>query len=244
MIERDVIIREALASQRVAQDRFGFLRICVLQCGAGIINDHTDCPVSLLDCSVLGVSCSDGVDCCSGVCEAGSCADVTISCGSRGQACCSSGTECVSGLECRSGTCRAVDECGSEDRACCAGSMCDEGFACDGGMCVDAAVATKIYGAGSVTASSKVRAEIEKLDRDYGRFPICLAKTQTSFTADPTVRGAPEGHSMEIREVRLLNGAGFIVALTGNMMTMPGLPKVPAAEKIDIDSEGNIIGLF
>ena len=71
-----------------------------------------------------------------------------------------------------------------------------------------------------------------------------MAKTQMSFTADPTVRGAPEGHSMEVSEVRLSNGAGFIVAIAGNMMTMPGLPKVPAAEKIDVDADGNITGLF
>ena len=106
------------------------------------------------------------------------------------------------------------------------------------------AVSTKIYGAGSVTANSKVRAEIEKLNRDYGRFPVCIAKTQTSFTADSSVRGAPEGHNVEIREVRLLKGAGFIVAIAGSIMTMPGLPKVPAAEKIDIDAAGNITGLF
>ena len=106
------------------------------------------------------------------------------------------------------------------------------------------AVATKIYGAGSVTANTKVRAEIEKLSRDYGRFPVCMAKTQMSFSADPTVRGAPQGHSVEVSEVRLSNGAGFIVAIAGNMMTMPGLPKVPAAEKIDVDADGNITGLF
>ena len=106
------------------------------------------------------------------------------------------------------------------------------------------AVARKIYGAGGVTANSKVRAEIDKLDRDYGNFPVCMAKTQMSFSADPTVRGAPEGHSVEISEVRLSNGAGFIVAIAGNMMTMPGLPKIPAAEKIDVDAEGNITGLF
>ena len=106
------------------------------------------------------------------------------------------------------------------------------------------AVAKKIYGAGSVTANSKVRVEIDKLNRDYGDFPVCMAKTQMSFTADPATRGAPEGHNVEISEVRLSNGAGFIVAIAGNMMTMPGLPKVPAAEKIDVDADGNITGLF
>ena len=106
------------------------------------------------------------------------------------------------------------------------------------------AIATKIYGAGSVTANSKVRAQIDQLNRDYQRFPVCIAKTQMSFSADPAVRGAPTGHSVEISEVRLSSGAGFIVAIAGNMMTMPGLPKVPAAEKIDVDAQGNITGLF
>ncbi len=103
------------------------------------------------------------------------------------------------------------------------------------------AIATKIYGAGQVTANPKVRAQIEELNKDYSRFPVCMAKTQMSFTADPTVRGAPTGHTVEISEVRLANGSGFIVAIAGNMMTMPGLPKVPAAEKIDVDKNGNII---
>ena len=106
------------------------------------------------------------------------------------------------------------------------------------------AIATKIYGAGEVTADTKVRAEIESLNKDYGSLPICVAKTQMSFTTDPSVRGAPTGHSVNISEVRLANGAGFIVAIAGNMMTMPGLPKVPAAEKIDVDENGKIIGLF
>ena len=106
------------------------------------------------------------------------------------------------------------------------------------------AVAKKIYGAGNVVATAKARAEIHKLNRDYGRFPVCIAKTQMSFSADPAARGAPAGHTVEISEVRLSNGAGFVVAIAGNMMTMPGLPKVPAAEKIDVDANGNITGLF
>ena len=106
------------------------------------------------------------------------------------------------------------------------------------------AVAKKIYGAGQVTASAKVKQDIETLGKAYPSFPVCMAKTQMSFTTDPSVRGAPEGHTVEISEVRLSNGAGFIVAIAGNMMTMPGLPKVPAAEKIDVDAQGNISGLF
>ncbi|MEJ2762071.1 MAG: formate--tetrahydrofolate ligase, partial [Gammaproteobacteria bacterium] len=106
------------------------------------------------------------------------------------------------------------------------------------------AIAKKIYGAGAVTAPAKVKQQLEAWDKDYGRFPVCMAKTQMSFTTDPTVRGAPEGHTVEISEVRLSNGAGFVVAIAGNMMTMPGLPKSPAAEKIDVDDKGNISGLF
>ena len=78
----------------------------------------------------------------------------------------------------------------------------------------------------------------------HGNFPVCMAKTQMSFSTNPETRGAPAGHTVEISEVRLANGAGFIVAICGNMMTMPGLPKVPAAEKIDVDTNGNITGLF
>jgi formate--tetrahydrofolate ligase len=106
------------------------------------------------------------------------------------------------------------------------------------------AVAKNIYGAGEVTAPAKVRQQLDSWAKDYGDFPVCMAKTQMSFTTDATVRGAPEGHTVEISEVRLSNGAGFIVAIAGNMMTMPGLPKVPAAEKIDVDEKGNISGLF
>ncbi len=106
------------------------------------------------------------------------------------------------------------------------------------------AIATKLYGAGSVTASAKIKAQLATWDADYGTFPICMAKTQMSFSTNPNTRGAPSGHVIEINDVKLANGAGFIVAIAGDMMTMPGLPKVPAAERIDIDNDGKITGLF
>ncbi len=106
------------------------------------------------------------------------------------------------------------------------------------------AVATKIYRAGKVTFSENARKQLEEWNKDYGHFPVCMAKTQMSFTADPTVRGAPTGHTLNVREVRLANGAGFVVAICGDMMTMPGLPKVPSSEKVDIDANGTIVGLF
>jgi formate--tetrahydrofolate ligase len=105
-------------------------------------------------------------------------------------------------------------------------------------------IATKLYGAGSVSASPKVMGEIKALQTSYGHFPICMAKTQMSFSTNPNSKGAPSGHNVEISEVRLANGAGFIVAIAGDMMTMPGLPKVPAAERIDISDDGVISGLF
>ncbi len=105
-------------------------------------------------------------------------------------------------------------------------------------------ICTKVYAAAEVRADAGVRARIEELNRDYGHFPVCIAKTQMSFSTDPTLRGAPTDHVVEIREVRLAHGAGFIVAIAGNMMTMPGLPRTPAAESIDVDPQGNVTGLF
>ena len=105
-------------------------------------------------------------------------------------------------------------------------------------------IATKLYGAATVTVSAKVKAQLATWNVDYGTFPICMAKTQMSFSTNPALKGAPSGHAIEIRDVRLANGAGFIVAIAGDMMTMPGLPKVPAAERIDIDDNGKITGLF
>lgn len=105
-------------------------------------------------------------------------------------------------------------------------------------------IATKLYGAIGISASPKVKAEINALQQNHGKFPVCMAKTQMSFSTNPNERGAPSGHTIEISEVRLANGAGFIVAIAGDMMTMPGLPKVPAAERIDITDDGVITGLF
>ena len=105
-------------------------------------------------------------------------------------------------------------------------------------------IATKLYGASGITANAKVKAQLAEWNAEYGKFPICMAKTQMSFSTNPNAKGAPSGHSIEIRDVKLANGAGFIVAIAGDIMTMPGLPKVPAAERIDIDNDGKITGLF
>jgi formate--tetrahydrofolate ligase len=106
-------------------------------------------------------------------------------------------------------------------------------------------VASKIYGAADIAADAKIRAQLDKLQKDgYGHYPVCIAKTQYSFSTDPGARGAPSGHVVGIREVRLAAGAEFIVVVCGDVMTMPGLPKVPSADKIDIDAEGRIVGLF
>ena len=106
-------------------------------------------------------------------------------------------------------------------------------------------IAQKIYGAKDIVASQRVRTKFEDLQKaGYGKFPVCMAKTQYSFSTDPNLRGRPTGFDVEIREVNVSAGAGFIVCLTGEIMTMPGLPKVPAAEAIDLNAEGEIVGLF
>jgi formate--tetrahydrofolate ligase len=106
-------------------------------------------------------------------------------------------------------------------------------------------IATKIYHAADITADAKVRAQIKQLqEAGYGHYPVCVAKTQYSFSTDPKLRGAPEGHIVNVREVRLAAGAEFIVMICGDIMTMPGLPKIPAANTIDIDENGKIVGLF
>jgi formate--tetrahydrofolate ligase len=106
-------------------------------------------------------------------------------------------------------------------------------------------IATEIYHASDITADSKVRAQIRQLQEGgYGHYPVCVAKTQYSFSTDPKLRGAPANHVVNIREVRLAAGAEFVIMICGDVMTMPGLPKVPAANNIDVDAHGRISGLF
>ena len=106
-------------------------------------------------------------------------------------------------------------------------------------------IATEIYDADDVIADSKIRDQLKQFEENgYGDFPICIAKTQYSFSTDPTLKGAPSNHSIPIREVRLSSGAEFIVVVCGEIMTMPGLPSVPAANSIFLNDEGEIEGLF
>ena len=106
-------------------------------------------------------------------------------------------------------------------------------------------IAVKIYGASAVTADHNIHKQIKKLQDDgYGHYPICVAKTQYSFSTDPHLKGAPSNHTINVREVRLAAGAEFIVMVCGEVMTMPGLPKVPSAERIDLDDDGRVRGLF
>ena len=107
------------------------------------------------------------------------------------------------------------------------------------------AIAKKVYRAGGAVltpAAKKQLAELEALG--FGKLPVCMAKTQYSFSDDPALLGAPKGFTITVRNLKVSAGAGFLVALTGDIMTMPGLPKVPAAEKIDVDENGKITGLF
>jgi formate--tetrahydrofolate ligase len=106
-------------------------------------------------------------------------------------------------------------------------------------------IAREIYGAESVSVDAKLKARFAELEEaGFGSLPVCVAKTQYSFSADPTLRGAPSGHTVPLRELRLSAGAGFVVAICGDIMTMPGLPREPAAERIHIDPQGRIEGLF
>jgi len=105
-------------------------------------------------------------------------------------------------------------------------------------------IATRIYRAVAVTAPPSVRAQLARWQAaGYGHLPVCMAKTQVSFSTDPTMLGAPEGHVVDVREVRLAAGAGFVVAICGDILTMPGLPRVPAANGIGLDAEGQVVGL-
>ena len=106
------------------------------------------------------------------------------------------------------------------------------------------AIAIRTYGAADIAADIKARRQLEQLSEEYSHFPVCIAKTQSSFSADPNLKGAPSGHILPIREVRPAHGAEFVVIICGSIMTMPGLPKVPAAERIDVDDQGKISGLF
>ena len=107
------------------------------------------------------------------------------------------------------------------------------------------AIVTKIYGGSGVTFTAEAEAQIKRLTAlGYDKTPVCMAKTQYSFSDDMTLLGAPENFTVTVRSVKMAAGAGFVIALTGNIMTMPGLPKVPAAERIDVDETGKITGLF
>jgi formate--tetrahydrofolate ligase len=106
-------------------------------------------------------------------------------------------------------------------------------------------IARTIYGAKDATADAAVRERLSRMEKEgFGRLPVCMAKTQYSFSTNPALRGAPDGHEVNVREARLAAGAGFVVAITGEIMTMPGLPRVPAADSIGITDDGRITGLF
>ena len=107
------------------------------------------------------------------------------------------------------------------------------------------AVARKVYGAANIKVDDRALHHLDALEREgYGHFPVCIAKTQYSFSSDAGLRGAPDGHTLAVREIRLSAGAEFVVAICGEIMTMPGLPKVPAADRIDLDDSGKVVGLF
>ena len=106
-------------------------------------------------------------------------------------------------------------------------------------------IATEIYHAADIACDGAIEARFKELqDAGYGHLPVCMAKTQYSFSTDPNKRGAPSGHLVPIRELRLSAGAEFVVVITGEIMTMPGLPRVPAANSIRLNEQGQIEGLF
>ena len=142
---------------------------------------------------------------------------------------------------------------GAEQLARCVAARCDSGEATFAPLYPSEmplaekirTIATRIYGAGEVVFTSKATADLESfVAAGHGHLPICMAKTQVSFSADPTLLGAPSGHVLPVREVRLAAGAGFVVAICGDIMTMPGLPKLPAAHGIHVNAGGEIDGLF
>ena len=106
-------------------------------------------------------------------------------------------------------------------------------------------IAKEIYDADDVIADNKIRSQLKHFEENgYGDFPVCIAKTQYSFSTDPKLKGAPSGHTLPIREIRLSSGAGFVVVICGAIMTMPGLPRIPAADSIKLNKKGEIEGLF
>jgi formate--tetrahydrofolate ligase len=106
-------------------------------------------------------------------------------------------------------------------------------------------IAKEIYGAADISAPKPVRDQLASFEAmGYGKVPVCIAKTQYSFSTNPDLKGAPDGHTIAVREVRLSAGAEFVVVICGEIMTMPGLPRVPSADSIDINADGKIVGLF
>ena len=106
-------------------------------------------------------------------------------------------------------------------------------------------IATELYGADGILIEPAAKRQLDRFVKwGYGTLPVCMAKTQYSFSHDPSLLGAPTGFTVPVREFRLNAGAGFIVAILGNMMTMPGLPARPAAAEMDIDEHGNLVGMF
>ena len=107
------------------------------------------------------------------------------------------------------------------------------------------AIVRRVYGGAGVVLAPEAEKQLATLDRlGFSSLPVCMAKTQYSFSDDATKLGAPDGFTVTVRQLKVSAGAGFVVALTGSIMTMPGLPKAPAAEKIDVDENGRIVGLF
>jgi len=106
-------------------------------------------------------------------------------------------------------------------------------------------IAKELYGASEVVADTKIREQLKNFqDNGYQKLPICIAKTQYSFSTDPSLKGAPSGHVLSVREISLSSGAEFVVVICGAIMTMPGLPRIPAADSIKLNNKGEIEGLF